>query len=176
MLVERELAIRAFVPEEYLEVVATFAPDKRGCGRRPLPRDVVPRRAADSRGPAAAEGRRRGRAIVERVRAGRAAVESVESETRRLPPPLLYDLTELQRHANRLYGWRAKQTLEVAQALYEEKKLLTYPRTDSRHLSRDVAADAARGGGRDRRAVRGAPRPGHRRAAARAGASSTTRR
>ena len=67
-------------------------------------------------------------------------MESVESETRRLPPPLLYDLTELQRHANRLHGLSAKETLAVAQALYEEKKLLTYPRTDSRHLSRDVAA------------------------------------
>ena len=80
------------------------------------------------------------KAIVERVRSGRAQVESVESETRRLPPPLLYDLTELQRHANRLHGLSAKETLAVAQALYEEKKLLTYPRTDSRHLSSDVAA------------------------------------
>ena len=74
------------------------------------------------------------------MRGGRAEVESVESETRRVPPPLLYDLTELQRHANRLHGLSAKETLAVAQALYEEKKLLTYPRTDSRHLSRDVAA------------------------------------
>ena len=54
--------------------------------------------------------------------------------------PLLYDLTELQRHANRLWGWSAKKTLGVAQSLYEQKKLLSYPRTDSRHLSRDVAA------------------------------------
>ncbi len=67
-------------------------------------------------------------------------MESVESETRRLPPPLLYDLTELQRHANRLHGLSAKETLAAAQSLYEARKLLTYPRTDSRHLSRDVAA------------------------------------
>ena len=57
-----------------------------------------------------------------------------------MPPPLLYDLTELQRHANRLWGFSAKRTLEVAQALYESKKLISYPRTDSRHLSSDVAA------------------------------------
>ncbi|MBK9968376.1 MAG: RecQ family ATP-dependent DNA helicase [Holophagales bacterium] len=135
MLVERELAIRAFVPEEYLEVLATFEgetgrykgtwfdPAKKEDGGRRLPKD-----GADAA------------AIVARVKSGDAAIESVESKTRRVPPPLLFDLTELQRHANRLLGWSAKKTLEVAQRLYEEKKAITYPRTDSRHLSRDVAA------------------------------------
>ena len=56
-----------------------------------------------------------------------------------MPPPALYDLTELQRHANRLYGFSAQKTLDTAQALYERHKLLSYPRTDSRHLSQDVA-------------------------------------
>jgi DNA topoisomerase-3 len=78
--------------------------------------------------------------IVQRARLGKAGVESIRAETRRMPPPLLYDLTELQRHANRLYGFSAKKTLGVAQALYEQKKLISYPRTDSRHLSTDVAA------------------------------------
>ena len=54
-------------------------------------------------------------------------------------PPLLYDLTELQRHANRLFGFSAQKTLDVAQALYEKHKMISYPRTDSRHLSADVA-------------------------------------
>ena len=133
LLVEREKAIRAFVPEDYLEVVATFAPGPyRGTwfrGDRPTPEARrLPRDGAEAK------------AVVERVRGGRAEVESVESETRRLPPPLLYDLTELQRHANRLHGLSAKETLAAAQSLYEARKLLTYPRTDSRHLSRDVAA------------------------------------
>ena len=57
-----------------------------------------------------------------------------------MPPPPLYDLTELQRHANRLFGFSAQKTLDLAQALYEKHKLISYPRTDSRHLSRDVAA------------------------------------
>ena len=57
-----------------------------------------------------------------------------------MAPPLLYDLTELQRHANRLYGFSAQRTLELAQALYEKHKLLSYPRTASRHLSTRVAA------------------------------------
>src|SRR5208283_5548349 len=81
------------------------------------------------------------RAIVDRVKlAGRGIIESMTQDNRRMPPPLLYDLTELQRHANRLWGFSAKRTLEVAQALYETKKLISYPRTDSRHLSSDVAA------------------------------------
>ena len=57
-----------------------------------------------------------------------------------MPAPLLYDLTELQRHANRLWGFSAQRTLELAQRLYESKKLISYPRTDSRHLTADVAA------------------------------------
>ena len=56
-----------------------------------------------------------------------------------MAPPPLYDLTELQRHANRLYSFSAQRTLELAQALYERHKLISYPRTDSRHLSQDVA-------------------------------------
>ena len=56
-----------------------------------------------------------------------------------MAPPLLYDLTELQRHANRLFGFSAQKTLDIAQALYESHKLISYPRTDSRHLSQDVA-------------------------------------
>ena len=79
------------------------------------------------------------RAIVDRVRQGTAHIEKIDAQTRRMAPPLLYDLTELQRHANRLYGLSALSTLELAQSLYERHKLLSYPRTDSRHLSADVA-------------------------------------
>jgi DNA topoisomerase-3 len=57
-----------------------------------------------------------------------------------MAPPLFYDLTELQRHANRLFGFSAQKTLDLAQTLYERYKLVSYPRTDSRHLSQDVAA------------------------------------
>ena len=70
---------------------------------------------------------------------GQAAIETLTSETVRTPPPLLYDLTDLQRHANRLYGFSAQKTLDLAQALYEQHKLISYPRTDSRHLSTDIA-------------------------------------
>src|SRR5438552_18075213 len=82
--------------------------------------------------------------IVGRARAGTAAIESIESEIQRMAPFPLYDLTELQRHANRLFGFSAQQTLDVAQALYERHKLISYPRTDSRHLSQDIAGTLPR--------------------------------
>ena len=63
---------------------------------------------------------------------------SVEKEQKAEKPPKLFDLTALQRAANRLYGYTAKQTLDLAQSLYE-KKLITYPRTDSRYLTEDMA-------------------------------------
>ena len=64
-------------------------------------------------------------------------VRQVEHKEKKENPPLLYDLTTLQRDANRIFGYTAQQTLEYAQALYE-KKLLTYPRTDSRFLTHDM--------------------------------------
>ena len=67
---------------------------------------------------------------------------SVKKEQKKEQPPKLYDLTTLQREANRLYGYTAKQTLDYAQSLYE-KKLLTYPRTDSRYLTSDMAETAS---------------------------------
>src|SRR5438477_1611718 len=90
-----------------------------------------------------ADGEEAGR-IVGRARTGTAAIESIESEIQRMAPLPLYDLTELQRHANRLFGFSAQQTLDVAQALYERHKLISYPRTDSRHLSQDVAVTLPR--------------------------------
>lgn len=66
---------------------------------------------------------------------------SVKREQKKEQPPKLYDLTTLQREANRIFGYTAKQTLDYAQSLYE-KKLLTYPRTDSRYLTSDMAETA----------------------------------
>ena len=152
MVVERDLTIRNFVPEDYLEVLATFALNNADTSleetavdsdshdtlhyegtwfRGDKPEPAAKRLPAD--GVEAEQ-------IVARALSGSAAIESNTSERKRLPPPLLYDLTELQRHANRLYGFNAKKTLELAQVLYEKYKLISYPRTDSRHLSHDIAA------------------------------------
>ncbi len=155
MLVDREKAIQDFKPEKYIEVIANFSPD-------PDPSDMdikseaqayegVWFRAGDKskevRGKEPRQNARRLPAdtdeaarIVERVKTGRAEIESITIKPRSQPPPLLYDLTELQRHANRVYGFSAKKTLEIAQKLYDGKKLISYPRTDSRYLTSDVAA------------------------------------
>ena len=74
-------------------------------------------------------------------RNGQALVTSVAKEEKTVAPPKLYDLTTLQRDANRLFGFTAKQTLEYTQSLYE-KKLCTYPRTDSQYLSDDMEQTA----------------------------------
>jgi DNA topoisomerase-3 len=149
LLVERELAIRAFVPEAYHEVSASFALQPDGASYEGTwfdPAVEAAKSASDEDAAARAARARRlpadgdlAERIAARVRQGRARVSSVEARQRRLPPPQLYDLTELQRHANRLYGFSATRTLETAQALYERHKLISYPRTDSRHLSASVA-------------------------------------
>ncbi len=72
---------------------------------------------------------------------GQAVCTSVTRERKKEQPPKLHDLTTLQREANRIFGYTAKQTLDYAQSLYE-KKLLTYPRTDSRYLTSDMAETA----------------------------------
>jgi DNA topoisomerase-3 len=143
MLVERELAIRAFVPEDYFEVIATFRPSGRpdaqsyqGTWFRDA-NDPHKSMRLPATGP---EGGVEAAQIVERARTGKASIELIQAETQRMAAPFLYDLTELQRHANRLFGFSAQKTLDLAQALYERHKLLSYPRTDSRHLSKDVAA------------------------------------
>ncbi len=154
MIVERERAIESFVPEKYCEVVATFGEGKdayQGTWFRPGPdsvrgEPVEPRPAQGEREdtkhaqrlpPDGAEAKR----IAEGCLHQPGAVSSMTGKDQAQPPPLLFDLTELQRVANRLWGLTAKATLEVAQALYEKHKLLTYPRTDSRHLSQTVAAE-----------------------------------
>ncbi len=137
MVVERELAIRAFVSDDYLEVLATFRPTgfpQAEAYQGTFVADTKDIRKS-SRLPADGEEAKR---IVARAKSGQAGIESVRAETQRMGPPPLYDLTELQRHANRLFGFSAQHTLDVAQALYERHKLISYPRTDSRHLSADI--------------------------------------
>ena len=144
ILVDRELAIRDFVPEPYLEVHATFGPvgpddppassRYQGIYERPVVADaeggVAPARLpADG---SAAD------AVLARARSGSARIQSIESKERKSPPPQLHDLADLQKQGIRVLGLTAKAVLDAAQALYEQG-LLTYPRTDSRHLSQPVA-------------------------------------
>jgi DNA topoisomerase-3 len=149
LLVEREQAIRAFVAEPYIEVEASFCRPPAGEGQQPSAPYRGTHFAPDPGRPGKtttrlpADGRQAGE-VVRRAKSGRAVIDSDKRETRRRPPPLLYDLTELQRHANRLWGLSADRTLKLAQALYEKHKLISYPRTDCRHLSQDVAGTLGR--------------------------------
>ena len=78
------------------------------------------------------------RALAEACSGSRAYIKSIGHRQRTENPPALYDLTTLQRHANHVFGFTAQQTLEYAQSLYE-KRFLTYPRTDSRYITHDMA-------------------------------------
>ena len=169
IVVERELTIRRFVPEDYLEVMATFHPT--GAAETSVYQGTWFRQRTAEAGPGAdkeslpqamrlpADGEEAQR-IAARARTGHAAIESIEAQTQRMPPPALYDLTELQRHANRLFGFSAQKTLDTAQALYERHKLISYPRTDSRHLSEDVARTLGRVAGAIAGPYRGQLAPG----------------
>jgi DNA topoisomerase-3 len=134
LLVRREHEIRAFTPHPYWEVRADLQTADGIAFTAQWRHDRRPRVAAEA---VACE-------IVHRDRVATTAgtaprVVDVRSRTVREPAPQLFDLTSLQRTANRRFGISASRTLELAQALYERHKLITYPRTDSRHLSADVA-------------------------------------
>ena len=136
ILVEREEKIRGFVPRDYWEVVGTF----RGTGGEYTGRwydekfrkkdDDPDLRAERVWSEAAA------RALAGKC-AGKPGIVSEESKPSTQIAPLLYDLTSLQREANGRFGFSARTTLSLAQALYEKHKALTYPRTDSRALPED---------------------------------------
>jgi DNA topoisomerase-3 len=131
LIVAREQEIRVFVPRPYWEVRAEFR-SEAGTFTALWRHDKRPRLASAELA---------GEIVQRDTAAGDARVVSVRAKTVREPPPQLFDLTSLQRTANRRFGWSASRTLELAQALYEQHKMITYPRTDSRHLSADVAQE-----------------------------------
>ncbi len=133
ILARREQEIRDFKPEPYWVVDAVFDPVQE----RPR---VYEGRYHDGANPrvSSADG---ARAIVEACRGGFGEITKVEKSERKERPELLYDLTSLQRHANRRYGFTARRTLAAAQRLYEEHKALTYPRTNSRFLTSDMISE-----------------------------------
>ena len=124
MLVKRRKEIDSFVSKTYYTVRADFG-DYSGV-------------YIDAKGEKRIDEAQRAQEIAARAKGKPASVETATRERKVERPPLLYDLTTLQREANAQLGFTAKKTLAVAQKLYEERKLLTYPRTDSRYLSRDM--------------------------------------
>ncbi|HEX6390735.1 MAG TPA: DNA topoisomerase, partial [Solirubrobacteraceae bacterium] len=131
ILTRREEEIRAFVPEKYWLVDAAFeaSGNRRYEGRYHA--------GAQPRLKSAEEAS----AIVEAVRGGAGTITKLEKTKRSEKAPLLYDLTSLQREANTRFGFSARRTLAAAQRLYEEHKVLTYPRTNSRFLPSDMIGE-----------------------------------
>ncbi len=76
--------------------------------------------------------------VLDSIKDKKGVIENIINETKKQPPPLLYDLTDLQRDCNKKFSYSAQKTLSIAQDLYEKRKLITYPRTDSRYLSEDI--------------------------------------
>ena len=124
MLVRRRREIDAFVPQTYYTVRADFG-DYKGV-------------YVSEKGEKRIDSAETAQDIAARVTGQEGRVERADREKKTERPPLLYDLTTLQREANAQLGFTAKKTLATAQKLYEQHKLLTYPRTDSRYLSRDM--------------------------------------
>ena len=122
MLVDRDAAITTFKKEKYYHVRLSLSGVEAASAKI---------HAADEAGNLKAA-----------CEAAQAVCTSVTREKKTVAPPKLFDLTSLQREANRIYGYTAKQTLDLAQSLYE-KKLLTYPRTDSSYLTDDMGGTAA---------------------------------
>lgn len=136
IVVEREEAIRQFVPKSYFEVTATFqAKNGQYEGKWFDPSFKKSDAAPDAR----AErlwSLEAAQAIVTQCQ-GKPVVVKDEAKSSTQAPPALFDLTTLQREANARFGFSAKNSLGIAQALYEKHKLLTYPRTDSKALPED---------------------------------------
>ena len=122
MLVDRDAAITAFKKEKYYHVRLSLSGVEAASAQIHAAEEAGNLKAA--------------------CEAAQAVCTSVTREKKTVAPPKLFDLTSLQREANRIYGYTAKQTLDLAQALYE-KKLLTYPRTDSSYLTDDMGGTAA---------------------------------
>jgi DNA topoisomerase III len=131
IIARREEEIRAFVPEPYWLVDARFEPSEDSARRY----DGRFHAGAKPRLPTAAEAD----AVVAAVAGGAGEITKVEKREVTEKPPMLYDLTSLQRDANTRFGFSARRTLGAAQRLYEEHKALTYPRTSSRFLTTDMA-------------------------------------
>ncbi len=139
IVVEREEKIRRFVSRDYWEVVGTFAASRGGYSGRWFDESFKRPDGKEADAELKAE-RLWDREKAEAIRSkclGKPGVVTEESKPSTQLSPLLYDLTTLQREANGRFGFSAKNTLAIAQSLYEKHKALTYPRTDSRHLPED---------------------------------------
>ena len=125
MIAKREEKIRSFIPESYYGMTAKGQnimltwQDQKSKSYRSFDKEKMT-------------------GLMKKLDEQKAVVEEIKKTPKKTYAPLLYDLTELQREANQRFGYSAKETLNIMQRLYENHKVLTYPRTDSRYLSKDI--------------------------------------
>ncbi|GAA0717333.1 DNA topoisomerase III [Clostridium malenominatum] len=124
LIVEREEEIKRFKPRDYYTIVGTANGTKLNW--------------QDKNGNLSTFNEDYAKEILSKVTGKSGSIVEVSEKDRKQNAPALYDLTELQRDGNRLFGFSAKETLSIMQRLYENYKLLTYPRTDSRYISSDI--------------------------------------
>ncbi len=134
LIVERQAAIDNFKSNQFYEILATFEP---GFVARFITPGAEPQTRLNDK--AAAEAIL---AAVNPIKEGQ--VSSVITSEKRTKAPALYDLLTLQKDANKRFGYTAQETLNIAQSLYEEYKLISYPRTESRHISNDMVDELPR--------------------------------
>lgn len=138
ILVRREEEITNFVPQPYWQVEASFQPIEE----QARVAEGVEARSYKGIWIKGKEDRfddlDKAKTVADKVQGKDGKVNKLQEKQSKQPPPLLFDLTELQREMNKRYGFPASKTLQIAQALYERKKLITYPRTDSRYISKDM--------------------------------------
>ncbi|HWR38491.1 MAG TPA: DNA topoisomerase III [Patescibacteria group bacterium] len=130
MIVNRETEIQQFVPRNYWTLRSNFG-DYYGDWR-------------DSSGNGRLFDLARAEAVAANVKGRTGRITQLRTDNKSEPPPLAYNLTELQRDANKRFGFSAQRTLSLLQALYERYKLVTYPRTDSRYISADIVPTLGR--------------------------------
>jgi len=126
LIVNRHIEINDFKPKDYFEITVDYAKGFSGTWFKKLMSETK------------IDTKEKAQEIVNKVTGREGIVSKVEKANKSEKAPLLYDLTELQRDGNRIYGYTATQVLEYAQDLYEKRKLITYPRTDSRYISDDM--------------------------------------
>lgn len=127
MIARREADIKAFVPQSYYGIQAR-------CSSPALSLTWKERKSGSLR----SFDRSRVDELIQHLNRQNGIVTDIQKSPKKQPAPQLYDLTELQREANRRFDYSAKETLNIMQRLYENHKVLTYPRTDSRYLSSDI--------------------------------------
>lgn len=126
IMTQRQKEINNFIPEDYYEVEAEYKQNFKGIWFDKKENQTKIKTLEQAKN------------IADKVMNQMGVITNIAKEQKKVPPPLLYDLTELQRDCNKKFGFSAQKTLTIAQELYEKRKMITYPRTDSRYLSDDM--------------------------------------